>query len=53
MATTSPACSTLSAVASSMVPLRRMRTMNTRASGIIASASTARRPTTFPPGFTR
>ena len=48
-ATTSPSCSTVSAVASSIVPLRRIRWTKTRASGTIASASTALSPTAFPP----
>jgi len=44
---TSPSCSTVSAAASSMAPLRRMRWMKTRASGTSASASAALRPAAF------
>ena len=51
-ATTSPSFRTVSAVASSITPLRRMRRTKTRASGTSASASAARRPTALPPGCT-
>src|SRR5262245_31412459 len=47
------ACSTVSAPASSILPLRRRRSTNTRVLGTIASASTARRPTALPPCCTR
>src|SRR5215831_6868984 len=52
-ATTSFSRSTVSAVASSMTPLRRRRRTKTRAFGTRASASTARRPTTLPLDCTR